>query len=274
MKKIIHRNNRQYRFSFIPVFLFSLFLFLSISFVSIFGAKEEPKNYVIDNAGLLTNTETEKLEEQCRDISREYQISVCIVTTPDFYGDDIKAWQRQYFSEHKMGMGDQQNGIMLAISMAERDWGLVGFGTARTAFTTYGRERIGEIIVDDLSDDDYYKAFSKYVSLTEQFLNEAQKDTPYDNDHKYKEYVPVPFIILGSFVLSLVISCLIVFSWKRSMNTRIYQEGASEYLEKDSFSLSNRSDLFLYHTVSQTRRPKEDHHIHMDSDSSGTSGKF
>lgn len=238
------------------------------------SAKNRPDHFVIDDAELLSEKERNKLEEKCVETSKQHNVSICIITTPDFSGDDIKDWQRQYFSEHEMGMGDQQSGIMLAISMAERDWGLVGFGNAQSAFSTYGRERIGEIILDDLSDGDYYESFSKYVSLADEFLTEAENGTPYDHDHKYKENIPVSFIILGAFILSLAISLFVVLSWKRSMNTRIHQEGASEYFEQDSFSLTNRSDIFLYHTVSRTKRPKEDHHIDMDSDSSGTSGKF
>lgn len=38
---------------------------------------------------------------------------------------------------------------MLAVSMAGRDWGLVGFGTAQEAFSVYGRELIRERILDD-----------------------------------------------------------------------------------------------------------------------------
>ncbi|MDO4169989.1 MAG: TPM domain-containing protein [Lachnospiraceae bacterium] len=238
------------------------------------SAKNQPNNFVIDDANLLSEKEIHKIGEKCEEISRQHNASICIITTPDFYGDDIKDWQRQYFSEHEMGMGEQHNGIMLAISMADRDWGIVGFGNAQTAFTTYGRERIAEIILDDLSDGDYYESFSKYVSLADEFLTEAESGTPYDHDHKYKENIPIPFIIVGAFLLSVIISLFIVLSWKRSMNTRIHQENASEYLKKDSFSLSNRSDIFLYHTVSRTRRPKEEHHIDMNSDSSGTSGKF
>lgn len=50
-----------------------------------------------------------------------------------------------------------------------------------------------------------------------------------------------------------------------------------EYLKEGSFYLSNRSDLFLYHTVSRTKRPESNSSSgggSMHSDSSGTSGKF
>ncbi|MDO4941564.1 MAG: TPM domain-containing protein [Lachnospiraceae bacterium] len=265
MKQAIHKNY---------VLSLMLCLIMLIPMFSASAAQAGPDQYVIDKAGLLSEEETKDLEQECREVSMKHNVSVCVVTISDFDGRDIKDWQRRYFIKNKLGMGDEENGIMLAISMAERDWGLVGFGSTKSSFTTYGRERMAEIFLDDLSDGNYYDAFSEYVSLADEFLTEAEDGTPYDTDHKYKENIPIPFIILGSLSLSFILSLMIVLSWKRSMNTRISQEGASEYLKKDSFTLSDRSDIFLYHTVNRTKRQKEENHMRMDSDSSGTSGKF
>ena len=80
-----------------------------------------------------------------------------------------------------------------------------------------------------------------------------------------------------SFLLSLGISAAVVIAWRKGMNTRVRQNGAMEYLKAGSFHLSNRSDLFLYHTVSRTKKPEQHSSSgsgSMRSDSSGTSGKF
>lgn len=265
MKQIIHK-----KYAIFLVICFSLF----IQVLPVSAVQAATDQYVIDQAGLLSEEEITDLEQECREVSFKHNVSVCVVTVFDFDGSDIKEWQRHYFVKNKLGMGDEENGIMLAISMSERDWGLAGFGSAQLAFTTYGRERMAEIFLNDLSDGEYYHAFSKYVSLADEFLSEAEDGTPYDTDHKYKENISILWIISGAFFLSFILSLMIVLSWKRSMNTRISQEGALEYLEKDSVTLSERSDIFLYHTVNRTKRQKEEQHIHMDSDSSGTSGKF
>ena len=168
---------------------------------------------------------------------------------------------------------------MLAISMAERDWGLVGFGAAQAAFTTYGRERLGEKILDDLSDGEFYDAFDRYVSMADDYLAAAEKGEPYTEDHPYGEGWRIPLIVGVSFLLSFSVSFGVVLSWKRSMNTRVSRDGAMEYMKADSFHLFNRSDRFLYHTVTRTKRQTESHSDSggssgMHSNSSGTSGKF
>lgn len=237
------------------------------------------EGWVQDDAGLLTSEEEEALEKECSRVSEQYGAGVYIVTTPDFGGGDIKIWQEQIFAEYGLGTGTSGSGVMLAISMAERDWGLVGFGAAQAAFTTYGRERLGEKILDDLSDGEFYDAFDRYVSMADDYLAAAEKGEPYTEDHPYGEGWRIPLIVGVSFLLSFSVSFGVVLSWKRSMNTRVSRDGAMEYMKADSFHLFNRSDRFLYHTVTRTKRQTESHSDSggssgMHSNSSGTSGKF
>lgn len=233
--------------------------------------------WVQDDAGLLTGEEEDALEEECGRLFQAHGTAAYIITTPDFGGGDIKNWQRQVFSQYDLGADSGGSGVMLAISMAERDWGLVGFGTAQEAFSTYARERLGSLILDDLSDGEYYQAFSDYLSIADDYLSAAEAGTPYTEQHRYREGWRFPVIFGVSFLLSLGISVAVVMTWKKGMNTRVRQKGAMEYLKAGSFYLSNQSDLFLYHTVSRTQRPKHDSSSgggSMHSESSGTSGKF
>lgn len=231
--------------------------------------------WVMDGAGLLTEEEVEALDAVCEQICEKHSVSAPIITTKDFGGGDIKEWQRKVFREYDLGVGADDSGILLAVSMAERDWGIVAFGSAQEAFTTYGREKIGGQVVDYLSDGEYYEAFSAYLKLADEFLTEAEKGEPYSESHRFQEGWRIPLIIGVSFVISLIVSLIVVMSWKKSMNTRVRQETAGAYLTPGSFSLSESSDRFLYHTVSRTKRQKENSGSGgMHSDSSGTSGKF
>ena len=233
--------------------------------------------WVQDDAGLLTADEEKALESECRRLFKIYGTGVYIVTTPNFGGGDIKDWQRRIFSQYDLGADSGGSGVMLAISMAERDWGLVGFGSAQEAFSTYARERLGSLILDDLSDGEFYEAFSGYLSIADDYLSAAEEGTPYTEQHRYREGWRFPVIFGVSFLLSLGISAAVVIAWRKGMNTRVRQNGAMEYLKAGSFHLSNRSDLFLYHTVSRTKKPEQHSSSgsgSMRSDSSGTSGKF
>ena len=255
-------------------------MFGAIGTAEVSAAGTAPKftGWVQDDASLLSSEEEDALEKECARVSEVHGMGVYIVTTQDFGGGDIKNWQRQIFTEYGLGADFAVSGVMLAIRMAARDWGLVGFGEAQGAFTTYGRERMGELILDDLSDGEFYDAFARYVFMADDYLTAYEEGKPYTEDHHYGEGWRIPLIIGVSFLLSLAVSLVIVLTWKKSMNTRVRRDGALEYMREGSFQLSNRTDRFLYHTVSRTKRQKESSSGSgsggMHSDHSGTSGKF
>lgn len=163
--------------------------------VSAAGTAPEFTGWVQDDASLLSSEEEDALEKECARVSEVHGMGVYIVTTQDFGGGDIKNWQRQIFTEYGLGADCADSGVMLAISMAARDWGLVGFGEAQGAFTTYGRERMGELILDDLSDGEFYDAFARYVFMADDYLTAYEEGKPYTEDHHYGEGWRIPLII-------------------------------------------------------------------------------
>lgn len=279
---MMRTGNRKFLFLFVCTMTV---MFLSIGiypgYAQVTASASEPENgfagRVQDGAGLLSSDEAERLESACAEVASNHGMGVYIITTDNFGGGDIKNWQRRIFEEYGYRADCGGDGVMLAISMAGRDWGLVSFGAAQEAFSTYGRERIGELILDDLSDGEYYDAFAGYVSMADDYYTALEEGKPYTESHRYREGGRIAIIIGVSFLISLAVSLLIVFTWRRSMNTRVPQDGAMAYLKSGSFYLTHRSDRFLYHTTSRTKRQKQSSSGGsggMHSDHSGTSGKF
>lgn len=230
--------------------------------------------YVVDEADLLEPEEESELEALCEELKSHYGIAAPIVTVQDFGGGDIKDWERQIFTSAGWGSDTEGNGVILAVSMAERDWGIETFGSCQDALNQYGREKIGEEIVPYLSDGEYAEAFRSYLEYIDIFMEQAETGTPYSQENHYREPVSIGLIVLCAFIFSLLVSLVIVLAWKRSMNTRIRQDGADVYLKRDTFHLTKQQDLFLYHTVSRTKREEEHDNVSMSSSDSGTSGKF
>lgn len=242
--------------------------------------KESPvrDGWIMDGAGLLTESEEEALEEKSEQILSKYGVSAVIITTNRFEGSDILDWERKLFAEQGLGAGEKNSGLMLGISMEERDWGITAYGEAEPIFGAYSRETIGEEILDDLSDGDYYDSFDTFLDMTDTFLADAKEGRIYSESNPYKKKWNPAIIVFGSLVVSFFVSLVIVMIWKKAMNTRVLQDHAGAYLEQGSFALTNRSDIFLYHTVSRSRRQKEHSSSSgggsMHSSGNGTSGKF
>ena len=98
-----------------------------------------------------------------------------IVTVEDFtdYSDTyyVKGFGEELFSSYDLGLGDDNCGILLILSMAERDYGLVAHGDfANAAFTDYGKDKLSEAFLDDFGDDNWYSGLSDYLDKSESML--------------------------------------------------------------------------------------------------------
>ena len=137
------------------------------------SAAETPEYCVFDMEGLLIEEEYWALEDYAQEISGQRQCAVYFVTVDDFrnYGDgDIFNVARQIYLNENFGMGEGKDGVMLILSMADRDYSLIVHGFGETALTDYGREYICEHFLDDFADNDWYGGFQDYLMYADDLL--------------------------------------------------------------------------------------------------------
>ncbi len=218
---------------------------------------------IVDNAYLLSNGEREKIGEYAKQMSKKNNTSICIVTTNGIDGS-IEEWQEEYFYDHDLGTGSKNNGLMLVIDMENRKWNIMTFGDVDDTIIPYECQYIGEAVRNDLSDSRFYDAFHDYIYLADEHLNLTDSERDYyrelqekNNKTEKKRSIPIVGFIM-SFLVSVGISAGSVNSMKKSMNTRVRQSDASHYMDKDSFHLTSKRDIYLYSTVQRTAKPKEE----------------
>ena len=73
------------------------------------------------------------------------------------------AYADDFYDYNGYGYGDSRDGILLLISMEERDWRISTCGYGITVFTDAGQEYISDKFLPYLSDGDYSEAFTKYA---------------------------------------------------------------------------------------------------------------
>ena len=81
----------------------------------------------------------------------------------------------------------------------------------------------------------------------------------------------------GTFAVDLLLCFLVMaiptgfMTWMqmRKMKTRVQQANANAYTADGGLELKEKRDLFLYSTISQTAKPKDD-----DDNNDGSSGSF
>lgn len=167
------------------------------------------------------------------------------------------------------GYGDGHDGIIFAVSMAERDWQLLTYGYGLTAVSNeYGFDYISSRVTSKLSDGDYYDAFTTFADLSEAFLKEAREGTPYSDDNPAKlTFLSRALPYLMSFGIAFIVALIICSVKVASMKTAVKKTSAADYMEPGSFHLTKKRDYYLYTTTQRVKREKND-----SSSSSGSSG--
>ena len=99
--------------------------------------------FVYDTENLLTEDEWMELEMLADEISWRYNCAVYIVTIYDYedYDSDIHYAAVNIYDNNDFGIGENREGIMLMLSMYDRDYDLYvrDGGTAEYAVNKYGR---------------------------------------------------------------------------------------------------------------------------------------
>ena len=86
--------------------------------------------YVLDNALLLRDSQRETLEQKAAALSEQHQCSLYIVTVEDHtqYDYDVYEAAKGIFQYYDLGWGEEKNGVILLLSMGERDYAFTGHG--------------------------------------------------------------------------------------------------------------------------------------------------
>lgn len=237
---------------------------------------ETPSNCVDDYAEILSEDELAELNALAIDVSAKYGCGIYIVVLNDYatYNmDSIYDTATFWYDQNMMGLGEGDDGILLMLSMAERDYTLICYGdSANYAFGDYAKDRLSETFLDNFSEDDWYGGFSDYIATSEVYIKMAMSGTPMneenDPDAGLSPLVKVAIAVLLPLLIALIV-CLV---FRSQMKTVKKQTAAKDYLTAGT-TYTDRSSMFNYTTEVRTPLPKDD-----DYDSgggfSGKSGKF
>lgn len=217
------------------------------------AAGELPR--LVDEANLLTAAEEETLLDKLDEISERQQVDIVVVTVESLGGASPMAFADDFYDGYDYGFGSEKDGILLLISMEERDWYISTTGYGITAVTDAGWEYIAERFTDDLSEGDYAGAFATFAGQCDDFITQARTGDPYDvgNLPKKPFGVALHFAITfgAGFVIALIVTAIMAGQLKTVKSSR----SADSYVRPGSMQLTKRNDLFLYHHVSRRARP-------------------
>lgn len=222
------------------------------------GAAEIPDErqlpLLVDDAGLLDDSEYSELLSLLTEISERRQCEVAIITVNSLGGRTAESYADDFYDYNGYGYGPNDDGVLLLIAMNEREWHITTYGYGITAFTDYGIDRIGDAMVDYLSDGDYYRAFRTFADYCDDYIGCALEGNPVDVG---SEKPDILMMLLTSLIIGFIPAIITVSAMKSQLKTVGAKNSAADYTIDGSMRLTQNSDMFLYRNVNRVARPKE-----------------
>ena len=230
--------------------------------------------HILDTSNLLSHEEWEELESRAEDISNRQHCGIYFAMVDDYteYRDgSVFEVTYQLYHNNQLGVGDGRDGVIVLLSMEERDYAMFVYGEyAEYAFDEYGQEKLEEKFLGFFEYDDWYGGISHYLDACDEFLTKADEGDPVRPS--YWENI---LLVTG---LSCLVSGAVCFWLLRSMKTVRAKDKADTYVSKGGLHLTQQLDQFSHTTVTRTKIQKESSGGSTYSESggggSGRSGKF
>ena len=229
--------------------LLALCLVLSLGGAAL-ASGEMAVPYVTDAAGLLTQDEVLALEAQAEQIAEDYGCAPYILVVENYrdYEDTYDVFEAgmNLYERWGLGYGQEKNGLLLLLSMAERDCALVTYGSvAHRAFTDYGQDYLCEQFLDDFRNGDWAGGFQDYLNTGAWLLEQAKNGMPYDVGTAPKGFNPL--IVVIPLVLALAV-CLVLTG---QMKTAKRKTEAGDYMVQGGVEMRVVQDIFTHRTVTR-----------------------
>lgn len=206
---------------------------------------------IVDNANLLSSSEEVTLNNKAKALADKYDIDVVILTVDTLYGEDITNYADDYFDYTGYGIGSEHSGVLLMLSMDEREWAISTCGEAIDALTDYGQDQIMDEVTDYLSDGDYYEGFAAYLDLLDEYFAAYKNGKPID---KTRTAFDTAFDIFVALAIGAAAGGITIWIMRSGMKTVRPQSGAVDYVQQGSYYLRNQRDVYLYSRTTRVRK--------------------
>lgn len=237
---------------------------------------------LVDEADLLDDSREEMILDRLNRVSKELNFDIVIYTNNSLGYKTATEFADDYFDYNSFGMGPNRDGVLLIISMDERDYAISTSGYGITAFTDYGIKKLEDELVDYLAAGDYFSAFDYFIDTSEFYVSEAKAGRVIDRGSRKIGLDEYGIMALVSLVGAAAISFGYVkilesthISKKRKYNANTYKNGVVNIIPT--------RDMFLNRNITRVRRPRESSNsgggstTHTSSSGrthGGSSGKF
>lgn len=251
-------------------------MMISSGFVAVPG--EVPEACIFDEFGLLFDSEYAELNAMAIDVSAKYGCGIYIVVVEDYTAynsNSVYDAATTIYQSYDLGLGEGKDGVLLLLSMAERDYSLISYGdSANYAFSDYAKTELSEAFLDNFGSDDWYGGFADYITTSEEYIEMAIAGTPMNADNDPNAKAASLLVNLAIIILvPILVAGVVCFVFYKQMKPVAAQRSAGEYIV-GSVHYTDRQSRFSHVTETRTPIVKDDDSFSSGGGFSGKSGKF
>lgn len=253
--------------------LLTLLLLLTFPVTALASGEQNAQlDHVTDLYGLLEEDEADTLEAFAAQISSRYGVSVYLLVVEDYlvYAPDTFQFAMNVYGQYDLGWGDDREGVMLMLSMDDRDYELLFHGPkTEEAFTEYGRDLLEDRMLDCFRENRFFDGILEYMNCCDEYLLAAENGEPVDEEQGFS----VLFFLPGLIASAVAFTALYV-----PMHSAGTKSDAKDYITNSKMELRDQRDVFVNRTVHRRPRNTDSGGSHGSSHHSGgysgRSGKF
>lgn len=219
------------------------------------------KMFLADGEGLLEGDDKTEVMSRFIDITEKYEFDV-IGMSKSNVGDYAAKEAADYFEDNQYGFGESRDGIILLISKASNHEGIAALGRGESLFP----DSIMDYILDEVDvyrlNGNYKQAYLRYAELVEQELAHpgtlmAAKEARDEAEAKAGMPKRIALEVGVSLVLGFLLAFIPTAVMSSKMNNVRMQDSAANYAVPGSMNVAIQKDIFLFNTVTRTKRVKE-----------------
>lgn len=242
---------------------------------------------LVDDAYLLSEYEAEMLLEKLDEISEQEQVDVVVVTVNSLDGKTSTEYADDFYDYNGYGMGDNDDGILLLVSMGDRDLATSTHGSAINIFSDYTQNYIIDQFIEDLGAGNYSIAFNTFADLCrEQIISSRTVNNApvlpavpdisgdyagdYDDEPTHERglfrtiqaffiravYMFPSYMTLVVILMGAIIAFIITGIMRSKLKSVRMQSTASNYVINNSLNITDSRDSFLYSSISKVKIQK------------------
>ncbi len=201
---------------------------------------------VDDAAGLLTDSEEQKLTKTIEAYTAKYECEIAVVTTNDAQGQTAQAYADAYAERIGMSMTEEgYPGILFLIDMDNRE---IYIATQGKAIGWYSEKRIDRILdncFNHVADGEYYDTCTAFLKGVRDYMGrEPERGTRMGL-----------FGVLVRLAVSLIVGAAITFAMVYKRGGRVTTNAAT-YFNAAQSHLDEKEDHFVRRTLTRRHIPK------------------